>query len=525
MRFLVLVAAVWLGLLPPAGQAAGKAEHVVVVVWDGMRPDFVTERLTPTLYRLARSGVFFTNNHSAYLSSTEVNGTQLATGFYPEHSGVVANKEFRPGINPLTGIGIESVDSIRKGDRLTGGHYLKVATVAEILQQQGFKTAVAGTKAVAILHDRAEREPGHPGLSLFTDKTLPTNEVQRLVKILGAYPPGASPNVLRDDWTTRALTQGFWRDGVPKFSVLWLSEPDFSQHDTGPGSKTSLAALKSSDNNLALLLGELEQRGVREKTDVFVVSDHGFSTIREGVDVAKALRTGGFNAQREFTAIPRTNDVVVTGNGGSVLLNVIGRDSAVVRQIVSFLQQQSFTGTILSREPMDGTFTLAQAMINSSEAPDIVVSMRWWAEASTYGAPGLVITDTDEARVKAIRALAMLDILFGTHVTTSRFDLHNTLIAAGPDFRAGLVSDLPSGNVDVAPTILHIFGIRPPQPMDGRVLTEALTIEGPAIGMPKTTVLQATNRLGNVVWRQYLKRSELNGVVYLDEGNGGATPD
>ena len=28
--------------------------HVVVVVWDGMRPDFVTEQTTPTLWKLAR---------------------------------------------------------------------------------------------------------------------------------------------------------------------------------------------------------------------------------------------------------------------------------------------------------------------------------------------------------------------------------------------------------------------------------------------------------------------------------------
>jgi len=524
MRFLALVAASVLACLNPfSGRAAGRAEHIVVVVWDGMRPDFVTERYTPTLYRMARSGVFFTNNHAAYLSSTEVNGTALATGFYPEHSGIIANKEYRPGINPLTGVGLEVLDTVRKGDRIAGGHYLKVATVAEILQQQGFRTAVAGTKGVAILHDRAERQPGHPGLSLFTDKTLPTNELSRLVNLLGPYPPGASPNVLRDEWTTRALIEGFWGGGVPRFSLLWLSEPDYSQHDTGPGSKTSLAALKSSDNNLARLLAELDKRGIRDKTDIILVSDHGFSTIREGVDVAKVLRSAGFNARRDFTAPPRTNDVVVTGNGGSVLLNVIGRDPELVRLIVAFLQQQDFTGTIFTREPLAGTFTLGQAKINSAEPPDIVFSLRWWPESSSYGAPGLVMTDTDEARVKAIRALAMLDILYGTHVTTSRHDLHNTLIAAGPDFRAGLVSQTPSGNVDVAPTILHILGVKPPQPMDGRVLTEALTIDGPVVGTPTTTVLQATNRIGNVVWRQYLKRTELNGVVYLDEGNGSAT--
>ena len=52
--------------------------------------------------------------------------------------------------------------------------------------------------------------------------------------------------------------------------------------------------------------------------------------------------------------------------------------------------------------------------------------------------------------------------------------MHNTLIAAGPDFRQGIVDDTPSGNVDVAPTILKILGAKPPPTIDGRVLSEAL---------------------------------------------------
>jgi arylsulfatase A-like enzyme len=106
------------------------------------------------------------------------------------------------------------------------------------------------------------------------------------------------------------------------------------------------------------------------------------------------------------------------------------------------------------------------------------------------------------------------------HVTLSRFDMHNTLIAAGPDFRPGTVDDLPSGNVDIAPTILWILGIKPPRPMDGRVLTEALTIDGPKVGRPVTTQLNAIHQEGNFKWRQYLKLTELNGVAYFDEGNG-----
>jgi predicted AlkP superfamily pyrophosphatase or phosphodiesterase len=77
-------------------QADGKAEHIVVVVWDGLRPDFVRPQYTPALYEFANRGTFFSKHHSAYITTTEVNGTALATGMQPDHSGVIANHEYRP---------------------------------------------------------------------------------------------------------------------------------------------------------------------------------------------------------------------------------------------------------------------------------------------------------------------------------------------------------------------------------------------------------------------------------------------
>ena len=79
--------------------AKGKAEHVVVVVWDGMRPDFITPQYCPNLYALATNGVFFKNNHCAYVSSTEVNGAALATGVHPGRNRVIANTDYRPEIS------------------------------------------------------------------------------------------------------------------------------------------------------------------------------------------------------------------------------------------------------------------------------------------------------------------------------------------------------------------------------------------------------------------------------------------
>src|SRR5262249_12494360 len=137
----------------------GKAEHVVVVVWDGMRRDFITPQYTPTLYRLAQEGVFFKHHHPVYISSTEVNGTAIATGAYPMKSGIMANSDYRPMLGWLGPNATEGVESIRRGDMMSDGHYILVPTVAEILHKAGYRTIVAGSKPVALLHDRSLQRP------------------------------------------------------------------------------------------------------------------------------------------------------------------------------------------------------------------------------------------------------------------------------------------------------------------------------------------------------------------------------
>ena len=57
-----------------AGTSIPPDRHVVVVVWDGMRPDQVSQQQTPTLWKLGQEGVVFRNSHSVYFSATNVNG-------------------------------------------------------------------------------------------------------------------------------------------------------------------------------------------------------------------------------------------------------------------------------------------------------------------------------------------------------------------------------------------------------------------------------------------------------------------
>jgi hypothetical protein len=402
---------------------------------------------------------------------------------------------------------------IRRGDEVSDGHYLDRPTVAEILHAHGLTTVIAGSKQVAMLHDRARRGIG-PGVSpvLYQGETLPPALESPLIQALGEFPkPGAGDeNRERDDWTTRALLEVLWKDGVPPFSLLWLAEPDKSQHTTGPGSPQSLEGIHNCDANLGRVLAELERRGLRDSTDVMIVSDHGFSTISRKVDVAAELASAGFRGKRTVPDGLQLGEIMVVGNGGTSLLYVGGHDAGVIRRLAAYLQIQDWTGVVFTRMPLEGAFPLAEARIDSPLAPDLVVSLHWSGDKSANGTPGLQTSDLPPSNNKA-----------GNHASLSAYDMHNTLVAAGPDFRRGVTDTLPSANTDVAPTILWLLGLKQDAArMDGRVLAEALTLPAPELKSYELKRLTARRETVGGVWTQYLQVSEVNGVRYLDEGNG-----
>jgi arylsulfatase A-like enzyme len=523
-----------------SAEPGGKAEHIVVVVWDGMRPDFITPQCTPSLYELAQKGSFFLRHHSAYITSTEVNGTALATGMHPEHSGVMANVQYRPDLNWLTSYGTEALDAVRRGDLATDGKYLEVPTVAEMVHRAGFPTIIAGSKPIALLHDRAakrESAAAKESVTLFRGQTIPRSVLETLTRSHeigpfttnspafrswtnaapatnefpgfrrgGSAAGGESSNNV-DSWTTKALTRGLWRKGLPKYSLLWLSEPDGAQHAYAPGSENALAALESSDKNLAAVLKALEEKDLLGKTDIFIVSDHGFSSVSRGVEVIEALKRAKFVAGRQFEN-PEAGDIMVVNLGGSLSFYVFDHHEPTIRRLIQYLQGTDYAGVIFSSLKIEGTFEMAQAHINVSRgAPDVLVSLRWSDEKSEFGVPGTILAMDGKHGT-------------GVHASLSRFDLHNTLVAAGPDFKSGFVSELPSGNIDLAPTILHLLGIQPDQEMDGRVLFEALNQPGRPDLKAAEETLEASRPIGFLTWRQSLKIVKVGYSTYYEEGNG-----
>lgn len=530
---LCLAAVAFGGLVVSVAAPKTPPRRVVLVVLDGMRPDFVRPDTTPNLWALAQRGVFFENHHAVYLSSTEANGTAIATGALPRTSGIVGNREFRPAIEARRSFDTQGPDYIAKGDALTKGKYLALPTIAAQVQATGQRTVVASTKSVALLFDRPGGRHGEtvpPSTDLFTGTqnragiggsetialSVPTDAMKVIQDAVGVLSGTLTyPNEVQDAWTTTAVLDQLWREEVPVFTTLWLSEPDYTQHQHGPGSPEALAAIRSADRNLGRIVEVIKSRELLDQTDIFVVSDHGFSTVGNSHDVAALLRQAGFDAAREFNEEPKPGQVMVVGNGGSIFLYVIGHDRTLTQKLVEHLQTTEYASAIFARETFDGTFTLAEGALDSPDAPDVVFSMRWSAETSQFGVPGMLYSDGRRARGS------------GNHASLSRFEMHNTLVAAGPDIREGARSETPSGNIDVAPTILHLLGIEPGARMDGRVLREALR-ESSAAGQepPKsrTDRIERGKDFEKSRWRQYLLVTRYGGSFYIDEGGATSEP-
>ena len=100
----------------------------------------------------------------------------------------------------------------------------------------------------------------------------------------------------------RILTECILPELDPAVALIWSSEPDKSQHDAGVGSALSNAAVIEADAQFGNILGWLRDTGRAAETNVMVVSDHGYSTIGEVVNVQALAREAGFPHRAESPA-------------------------------------------------------------------------------------------------------------------------------------------------------------------------------------------------------------------------------
>lgn len=467
---------------------------VLIVVFDGLQPAQIRPNLMPNLSRFADEGIFFENHHPVFPSVTRINAASMVTGRYPGGHGLAANTIVARDYDPtlvFSALEPTLADVARKTGRV-----LLAPTLADILAGHGPEyTAIGvGTSGNAYVHNPRADESG--GATIHPDFTLPYSLQERLVSRFGEWPDETQPNTPRFMHAIRILTEHILPERQPAVGLIWSSEPDKAQHAHGVGAEMSDRAIREADAGFGQIMDWLGANGLGE-TDVMVVSDHGYSTIREAVDVESHVRDAGFSER----------DVLVAPNGGSVLFYT--RDRTVSSRLAAHLMSQPWCGAMLASDAageIEGTLPMALAGCDGPRAPELAMSFAWDSEANDAGYDGYVYSSG------GARGL-------GQHGSMSRHEMNNTLLARGPGFKSGKRITSPTGNVDITPTVLNLLGLPLPEDMDGRVIAEAL-VDGPDSVESTTDTHLAGREVLDGVYRQGITLSKVGKTVYLDEGSG-----
>jgi hypothetical protein len=445
------------GAIMRDSSATAANRRVLIIGADGLRPDLYDPKLMPNVASLERRGVRFTDHHASYPSHTRVNMSSLATGTTPGRHGIVANTMLVPDatddhiIDTANYQHLDSLDAAGPGSLLT-------RSMSDVLVDHGQRVAVAGTgssgsNVLWTFHDRGRIV--NPG------SAFGIADLYDLREKLGEVPEPAVPLIERNRYATRAVTELYLDDSRNRVIVLWLAEPDASLHRFGLGSPESHEAMRNVDACVGAILDALDARGERDQVDVLFLSDHGHSTVRSH----NTLREYLSQAHREIgTSLPElvtASDYIYARPGAP------DPSASALVPLIEWLHAQPWVDLVFSgldgADPALGVLPLAPLWNGAmtTRRPLLAVSPAWSHEENAFGVSGTVAALTTQAALKS------------SHGSASPYDMHAFMVASGPSFTEGAVSAIPTGAVDIAPTVLALLGMPAPAPMDGRVLHEA----------------------------------------------------
>ncbi|MGG7665408.1 alkaline phosphatase family protein [Dyadobacter sp. BHUBP1] len=424
----------------------------LIVFFDGLRPDYITEAQMPNLFAFKQSSALGKQHHSVFPTVTRVNSASYATGSYPGTHGLLGNSIYIPEV--ATNRPIETTyEDLRKIPAATSGPLLTAKSLGEVLADAGQKMMVfsSGTTGQAFLQNHTVNGAiVNPGL------ILPETFKTQVLNDIGALPEEERKELVRHKWITDALLKyGLVKNG-PLVSAIWFSDPDGAAHEHGIGSEQAVKAIQYVDRQFGRIIEALRAKGTGERYNIIISTDHGFVTHKEKPGLADFLIKEGFKQDQK-------SDDVVVAEGAIYVKN---HDEKVIAGIVAALHKQEWVGAVFTKGIKKGDTqgrvkgTLSFDLIHydhPKRSGDILVAPSWNDAKNDKGYAG-----TDFAGGVA------------GHGGASPYEINIALFASGPDFKHAASTELPTSNADIVPTILAIYNLPKPAGMDGRAVTELL---------------------------------------------------
>jgi len=221
--------------------------------------------------------------------------------------------------------------------------------------------------------------------------------------------------------------------------------------------------------------------GLGPKGALFVMSDHGFKSFRRGVNLNSWLHQNGYLALAPgktasgewFKDVDWTRTRAYGLGLGGVYLNLAGRESQglvkpgaeaaalkaeLARKLTALRDGPAGPAAITHVYDRDAIY----AGPYKDNAPDLIIGYNEGYRASWDGVTGIVNATVLEDNIKAWSGDHCIDPVLVPGVLFSNL----RLTRSDPSI------------MDVAPTVLELFGIAPPAHMDGRGLIDVAGLAG-----------------------------------------------
>ena len=297
----------------------------------------------------------------------------LVRGSHPGRHGIVANTMLAPGV---TGDRIIDTSDYTHLDALTmanGGVLLGATTLAQRLAQAGQRVAVAGggtPGATVLWSDRERSRLVNPGTAFGIADLFALREK------VGPVPARDTSVGERSPYLTQAVIDLFFDDPDNRVIVLWNDTPDSSLHRFGLGSPEATVSLRSVDASVHTLLDAPDRRGLRDALNVFVMSDHGHSTVRAHRTLCQYLQQAACDAHG-LPPLTSASDFTYA------LLGSPEPTAAQLAPFVAWLRAQAWGDVVLGGTPeisaLPGVIALADLWGGRVHArrPLLAVSPAW----------------------------------------------------------------------------------------------------------------------------------------------------
>jgi predicted AlkP superfamily pyrophosphatase or phosphodiesterase len=416
--------------------------RAVVVVLDGMRRDLIGAERTPALARFAGRAQSFAAHRSMFPSATRVVSASFATGCTPARHELQGNSLALLEKGRLVHHDAGHPEFLQHKRRVTG-RSLAVPTMAERLAPHGGMILFSNVSpGAAYAHD----PDGHGHVYHRAGSFGPGRK-----RIEGA----GALKIAQDAAGERAMTLRFVDEVLferrPALALLWMGEPDASQHVMPLGSPQHLGVLRQADANLARVVEAVDR--LRDRGDdvlLIACSDHGHQTVSRVVDIEAELIAAGLKESRE------SGDVVTPTSGTSTLVYLHPDHAAKTEAIGAFLS---------SRDWIDRVVPAAE-LASVGQAPHhglaFAISLKSDDEPNAFGVPGHSFESRPLPGKTTHEGC-------GQHGGLARYEQMPFLMIDGTGFAAGGVSIAPTSPIDIAPTILAHLGVAA-EGMEGRAL-------------------------------------------------------